>query len=866
MRPPLLFRALLRCYPAAFRNDYADEMWRVFQQRRRDAGGAAARCRLWFATILDTLVTAAQTHLDILRQDLRYAARRFRRSPGFTATVLVVAALGIGANTAAFSLTNHVLIRPLPFSDPQRLVVLWESHVSRGYPRMELSPANYRDWKSASTSFAGMAAFSYDAANLVGQGQPDRLDGVMVTADLLPLLGVRPAFGRLFSADDDRDGAPGTVLLSWRLWQAAFGGDPNAVGLTIRLDDEPHTVIGVMPRDFSFPDREVDYWRPIRFPPPIFEDRSDNHLYAVARLKPGVSLTQARAEMDLVTERLERAHPADNAGKRATLNPMAEEVEERSRVLVLALSGAAACVLLIACLNLASLLLARALSRRKELALRAALGAGRERLVRQLVTESLLIALVAGALGVLLAWLALPALGRLVPSGLPISATPAMDLRVLAAAAAATVIAALVFGVLPALRACSSLDDLREGTRAGVGPRSARLRRALVIAEVAASVALLVCSGLLLRALWRVQDRDPGFRSDGVLTLRTQLPSPRYDRATDRVQFYDRVLRETRALPGVSGAAYITFLPMTAGGGILPVSITGRPEDEPEARRASLRFVTPGYFLALRIRLRSGRDVSNADTASSPPVAVVSESFARRYWPDQDPLGKRFEMSYVGERTVVGVAGDVRVRGLEQDSEPQVYLSYKQPPDAFTVNYAPKDLVVRSSADPATLAPALRSIVARADPAQPVSNVRTLREVVDAQTAPRRVQLYVIGGFAALAFLLAAIGMYGLLSFTVSSRSQEIAVRMALGAKRRSILAMVLREGLLLAALGAAIGLALAHIAGRSLEALLAGVAPTDAPTLAAALTIALLMTLTGSLVPAWRATRIDPAAVLRAD
>lgn len=865
MRPPLVFRALLRLYPAAFRGEYGDEMARVFLQRRRDADGAPARVALWLATIVDAFVTAAQTHGDILRQDLVYAMRSLRRAPGFTATVLVVAALGVGATTAAFSLTDHVLIRPLPYADASRLVAVWQSQIARGYARMEVSPANYRDWKAMSASFDAMGAYTPISANLVGEGQPERLEGVLVTADLMPLLGVQPALGRLLSADDDREGAPGTVLLSWGLWQGAFGGDPAVVGRKVMLDDEPYLVVGVMPKGFSFPTRETQLWEPMRFDAQSFADRTDVHLRLVAKLAANVSLAQARAEMNVVAEQLERAYPRDNAGTGAAVNLLRDEVSQQSRALVLALSGAAAGVLLIACLNLANLLLARALARRKELALRTALGAGRERLVRQLLTESLLLALGGGLLGVLLAMAALPVLTRLTPSTLPIAAMPTVNLRVLGVAAAATLFAAIAFGVLPSLRACGHIDGdgLREGSRAGVGRRRARLRKALVVAEVSASLVLLVSSGLLLRALWRLQDRDPGFRSDGVLTLRTWLPVPKYARTADRVRFYDRVLAQARALPGVDGAAYTSFLPMAMGGGIWPVAIVGRPQTENDLRTASVRFVTPDFFSVLGVPLRAGRDVGAADTADAPYVAVVSESFAKRYWPDEDPFGKRFETAFA-ERTVVGVAGDVRVRGLERDSEPQVYLPYKQVPDGALIFYLPKDLVVRASAGSATLVPALRAIIAGADPQQPISNIRALADVVDAQTAPRRTQLYVLGTFAGLAFLLAGIGIYGLLSFGVSTRSREIGVRMALGATPRSIVGMVLGEGFVLAAVGAALGLAMAYGAGRSLDALLAGVTPTDGPTFAAALAVALLMTLAGSVVPAWRAARIDPAMVIR--
>jgi predicted permease len=420
---------------------------------------------------------------------------------------------------------------------------------------------------------------------------------------------------------------------------------------------------------------------------------------------------------------------------------------------------------------------------------------------------------------------------------------------------------------VPSLRACTRLDPeaLREGARAGTGVRRTRLRRALVVFEVGASLVLLVASGLLLRALWRVQQTPPGFVADGVLTVRTQLPLPRYDKVADRAAFYERVLTATRALPGVRAAAYTSFVPMAMGGGIWPVAIPGRAESEADRKTVSLRYVTPGYYAAMGIPLRAGRDVGETDVASGLKVAVVSESFARRTWPGEDPLGKTFEVAFF-ERTVVGVAGDVRTRGLERDAEPQVYLPYRQIPDGWMPFYNPKDLVVRASVDPSTLVAPLRAIVAAADPEQPLSNVRLLEEIVDAQTASRRVQLLVIVTFAGLAFLLAAIGIYGLLAFGVSNRAQEIAVRLALGATPGGIVALVLREAFALAALGALLGLGLAYAAARSLAALLAGVSAGDAVTFGAALGVAVLMTLAGSVVPARRAARVDAAAVMRGE
>jgi predicted permease len=534
----------------------------------------------------------------------------------------------------------------------------------------------------------------------------------------------------------------------------------------------------------------------------------------------------------------------------------------------MALSGAAICVLLIACANLANLLLARGLARQKELAVRAAMGAGRERLVRQLVTESLVLALAGGALGVLVAAAAVPLLARLVPASLPIAQSPSIDLRVLIFAGAISGLTGIGFGVLPAMRACrqSDLSALREGVRAG-GGRKERLRSALVVAEVTASMVLLVSAGLLVRALWRIQATDPGFRTDGVLTLRTALPMPKYDETARRVAFYNRVLSGVRALPGVSSAAYISFLPMVMRGGIWPVDVDGKaPEVERSgAHTASLRYVTPGFFATMGIPIHRGRDAAESDSMDAPFAAVVSESFVRRYWPDQDPLGRHFKMAF-HDRMVVGVVGDIRVRGLERTSEPQVYLPYRQVQDGWLTGYVPKDLVIRSASVAGTLLPAVRQIIRSADAEQPVSDVRTMADIVEDQTASRAAQIRVLGAFAAIAFLLAGVGIHGLLSFAVSRRTQEIGVRIALGARPGEIVKMIVRQGALLAGAGVLPGVVLAYAAGRAMEGLLAGVQPADAATFASAIGLCVLMTVFGSFVPALRAVRIDPIQAIRSE
>ena len=868
MRAPLVLRILLRLYPASFRRDYGDEMIRLFLERRQAARGAGAVVALWLATVGDTLVAAAQTQWDTLRQDLAYALRTFRRAPGFTATVLVVAALGIGANTAAFSLTDHVLLRPLPFVDPERLVALWQNQLDGGYSAFELSPSNYRDWKGATTSFEGMGAYWAVSANLIGEGQPQRLEGADITSDLLPLLGVQPAFGRSFSADDDRDGAPGTVLLSFGLWQTDFGGEPSVVGREITLDGERMTVVGVMPRSFAFPGRITQFWRPIRFNADAYEDRTNTYLRVVARLKPGVPISQARSELTVIADRLAKAYPKDNAGVGATVRPLREDqIGNSSRVLVLALLGAATCVLLIACLNLANLLLARTLLRRKELALRTALGAGRERLIRQLLTESVLLALGGGVLGVLQAMAVLPFLATLVPPGLAVAAEPTIDLRVLAVASGAIAFAVLVFGVVPARRACGNLDaeSLREGARPAPGraarasaarwssPRSPS-RSCSSSRRACSSARSVSCRSAIRASAPRASSRCARrCRSRSTERSRTARPST------------------TACSPGRGLCPACRTRPTSAscrwrwaagsGRSSCPTALSPRLSCAPRACATSRPATSPPCAFPCAPAATSTRPTQAI--APSPPWSA--SPWRARYWPGEDAVGKKIDVAFF-PRTIVGVVGDVRVRGLEQDSEPQVYVPYRQIPDGWMPFFAPKDLVVRSASAPGSLLPALRAIIAAGDPEEPVANVRLLEDIVDAQTAPRRVQLLVIGTFAGLAFLLAAIGIYGLLSFAVSNRSQEIGVRMALGATPGSILSMVVREGLWLAAVGAVLGLALAYVAGRALEALLAGVAPTDAPTLAGALVVALVMTLGGSIFPAWRAARVDPARVMRSD
>jgi putative ABC transport system permease protein len=858
-----LYCVLLHLYPSSFRLDYGEEMASIFSRQLKTQSGFGI-VRFWLAAIREIVVNAAGLHWEIARRDLRYGVASLLRSPGFTLTAILLVTIGIGANAAIFTLVDFVLVRPLPFPGSDRLATVWENHP--GYSRMELSPANYRDFRAASTSFENLAAYSHNSMSLVGQGEPLRLDGFQVTGNLFSTLQRSPLLGRYLEPRDDTAGAPGSVVLSYSLWQTVFAGDPAVVGKSIYLDNSSYTVVGVMPADFLFPSRDTQYWTAFRFQEEDYQDRTNTYLGGIGRLKPGVSLDAARTELGVIATRLRKQYPKENQAVGASVAAIRDELSTQSRFLLWALCGAAICVLVIACANLANLLLARSLAKEKELAIRLSLGANRRHILRQLLSESALLGLAGGAGAIGLAALAMPLLAQLVPNALPVSQVPPIDSRMLFFALGLTMLTIVGFGVAPAFWASRSaaIGNLRTGSRTA-GSANQRARTTLVIAEVAVSVVLLACSGLLIRALWRVQGTDPGFRTENILTLRTQLPFPRYEKTAVRKQFYDNVLTQVRHLPGVTGAGYTSFLPMTWGGGILPVQVKGVSDDRRLANNASMRFITPGFFSVMEIPIKLGRDVSEADSAGRPYVAVVSESFAKRYWPEKSPIGQHFDFGF-HDREVIGVVRDIRVRGLERTSEPQVYLSYQQVDDGFFPIFAPKDLVVHSSQPVEQVLPAIRQIVHNIDSEQPISNVRTVAEVIAGQTESRTVQMRVLIIFTAVAVLLAGLGIYGLLSFAVAMRQQEFGIRMALGAQQAHIFKVVLKQGVWLAAAGVLPGLLLAYLAARLLQSLLAGVNPGDALTFCAAALLCMVTALLGTLMPALRAVRADPSSVMRAE
>ena len=809
---------------------------------------------------------AVRAHWTILMQDLRYAARMLNRSRGFALTVVMVTALGVGANTATFSVADFVLLRPLPFPDPESLVRLCEGPRQGGGwgCNNQLSPANYRDVTLMSRSVRGWGAFTRTAVNLVGTGDPVRLPAARVSAEVFPLLGVPPIRGRAFDSTSTVERDTMTVVISHDLWQSYFGGDEAILGRTVRLDGAPRVVIGVMRAGFHFPSPEVQIWLPLVLGEDAFEDRNDTYLESVGRLAPGVSFERARAELNEIAARLRQTYPESNEDTGFSFFRQRDEMSPRYRQMLVALCVASVLLLLLTAANLANLLLVRAAGREGELAIRAALGAGRERLVRQMLTESLLLAVIGGAVGAMVGVLAIPLLASLIPSTLPLAERPTLDLRVLGLGAIFTAVTGIGFGLIPAFRAGgrAGFDALRDGVRTGGGRRQA-MRTALVAIEVAVSMVLLIGAGLLLRAMLRVEGVKPGFVAEGVLTMRTALGGARYEDSLRRSDFYRRVLMGVRAVPTVQSAAYTSGLPMVMTGGIAGITLPG---EEPRGARnngASFRLITPQFFRTLGLPIVRGRDVEDTDVSGRPLVAVVSESFVRRYWPSDDPIGKRFVVRSQ-ERAVVGVVADIKVRGLERNNEPQVYIPAEQRPYPLGDIYYPKDLVIRTSGDIERLVPAVREIIRGVDPEQPISDTRTLSEVVGEQTESRRAQLRILGALAVVAILLTAVGIHGLLAFLVAQRSREIGIRLALGAEPRRVAAMIVREATRLAVIGGAPGLLLAYWGARTMRSLLFGVGPGDPAIIGAGVVLVVLVTLAGSIIPALSAVRVSPLTAMR--
>ncbi|HEV7684075.1 MAG TPA: ABC transporter permease [Pyrinomonadaceae bacterium] len=809
--------------------------------------------------------------METLLKDLRYGIRSLLKRPSFTAIAVVTLALGIGANTAIFSLVNAVLLRGLPFTDPDQLVMIWEDASFAGFPRNTPAPANYVDWKTQNTVFADMAAQDMRSFNLTGDGEPEKIEAFGVTANFFPLLGVQPALGRGFAADEDAPGAARVVVINHNLWQQRYGGEQNIIGRQLLLNGEKYSVIGVMPAGFQFLDSKVGLWVPIAFTSEQLTQRNRHYLSIVARLKPSVTVAQANAEVQTIQQRISRDHP-DEAGRiNAYAMPLRDEVAGDVRRPLMVLSVAVAFVLLIACANIANLLLSRAASRAREMAVRAALGAGRLRIIRQLLIEGLLMS-AAGALGgLVLAWWSFAFLQRLIPDGLALSTTLNLDLKVLGFTLLVTLFTTVLFGLVPAFQATKidlNLALKQGGGRSGLNAGGNRLRSAMVVAEVALALVLLVGAGLLIQTFFKLRDQYASLHSENVLTLRTVLPAGKYGEAGLRANFYKQVLERVRSLPGVVSAGYATSIPLAWKGGTSGFVPEGRSIEQMTsggvAYDANHRQVSADYLKTMGISLLRGRSFSDADNERSTRVAIINETMARQYWPGEEPLGKRFTMDDPDEKatwvTIVGVAADVRQMGVDEAVKAEMYFPYQQGQMPF---YAPRDLSVRTSVDPLSIVAAVRNEIHQVDPEQPISNVRSMEAMLGEETASRRLGMTLLTIFAGLALLLASLGIYGVLAYFVVQHTQEIGVRMALGAQRGNILGLVLKKGMALALLGVVIGLGIALGLTRLMTSLLYGVSATDPMTY---VVIALILTTVAFLacyLPARRATKVDPMVAL---
>ena len=810
-----------------------------------------------------------------LLQDFRYGVRVLGRRPWFTAVAVLTLALGIGANTAVFSLVSAVFVRPLGYHEPERLVMVWEIVEPLGFARDNPAVGNFADWKSQNRVFEDVAAMRQLTFDLTGGGgEPEKLLAYGVGANFFPLLGVEPALGRAFRAEEDSPGAARVAVLGHGLWRRRFGSDPGVVGSELLLDGEKYTVVGVMPAGFQFESAGVDLWTPIAFKPEQLANRAEHYLSVVARLKQGVTIAQAEADVKAITARIAEAYPEEAAGVSAEVVPLREYLAGGSRASLLMLLAAVALVLLIACANVAGVLLSRAAARRREMAVRAALGASRWRIVRQLLAESVLLGGAGGALGLLLALWAFAFLGQLVPAGMREMAEPRLDLSVLFFTLAVSLLAGVAFGLAPALQA--SKTDLGESLKQAGGRGSAgagkSLRGAFVVSQVALSLVLLVGAGLLFQTLQRMRGQYTELRPESVLTARTQLAENRYREPARRASFYDGVLERVRALPGVVAAGYTTAVPLTRKGGSNGLSLEGRDNGPGAAWNANHRQVSPDFFRAMGINLREGRDFDARDDDGAPAVAAVNETMARSFWPGESALGKRFKVGAADSKqpwlTVVAVVSDVRQMGADAPVKAEMYVPYgqaaahwKSAPYSF---FTPRDLVVRASVPPETLAPSVREAVREVDPHQPVASVRTMDEVLGRETAQRRVGVILLGAFAGLALLLSALGIYGVLAFFVVQHTPEIGVRVALGARPSDVLRLVVGRGMRLALLGVGLGLAGALALTRLMKSLLFGVSAADPLTY---VVLALLLTavaLLACLLPARRATKVDPMVALR--
>ena len=806
--------------------------------------------------------------MQFLAQDLRYALRMFRRNWGFTLTALIVMALSICATVAIFSAVNTIVLRPLPYQNPDRLAVVWGTQAKNA--RVPASPADFLDWGRQTATLEGLTAYSGQSFNLTGAGDPERLEGAIVSPNFFQLLEMPPLIGRAFNETDQQGSGNRLAVISEGLWRRRFGGQNSIVGSKLTLNDESFQIVGVMPRDFQFPER-VDLWvgpkqqvpePPISLPGNILELRAVRYLGTVARLKPGIKLEQAQVDMGAIADRLAQEYPDSNEDHHLRLVPLKEEIVGNVKPVLLMLLGATALVLLTACSNVGNLLLGRAITRRKEISTRLALGASRLRIAQQVLTESVLLSLVAGAIGLLLAKFAIKALIAIGPATIPRATQISIDSTVLWVTLLISILTGISFGLAPALqsRTTNLTDALNEGARgssAGLGQH--RLRSALVISQVALSFALLICGGLMFKSFYRLQNVDLGFDPDSVLTMQISLPRSKYADRKQVIEFYKETVQRVGALPGVKSVGATNKLPLTGTGISGGVVIEGRPDNPSEQLMMDRRIITEDYFKTMGIPLKQGRLFAASDWGN-PNVVVINETGAKRYWNGENPVGRRlrFEEAEDSWVEIVGVVGDVRQANIEAEPKPELYIPYFQRPS--------HNMTVVAKLNSATTpsAASFRSEVAAVDKSQPVYNIRTMGEVVDEALAQARFSVVLLGIFAATGLLLAAVGLYGVMTTSVANRTHEIGIRIAVGARPSTIIKMILVQGAVPVLIGLGLGLFLAFALTRSLGSLLFMVPSADLSTYLIASAFFVLLMFVASLIPAWRASKLSPTLAIR--
>ncbi|MFZ1218272.1 MAG: ABC transporter permease [Chthoniobacterales bacterium] len=799
--------------------------------------------------------------------DLRYALRMLAKSPAFTFVAVITLALAIGANTAIFSVVNAVLLRPLPYPQSEQLVRVFGTQPT--LPEAPSSPANFLEWRTENQVFERIATWNGQGFNLTGTDKPERVIGARVSSDIFQLLRVQPALGRDFTAEEDRDGAERVVILSYDFWQHRFGGDRNAIGQTIKLSDQTYTIVGVMPRGFAFPNPRAQIWTPVAFNSAERATRDTNYIDVVARLKPGVSIEQAQANMTAVAQSQAERYPQTNVGIGVKVVSFQEQMVGDVRPMLVVLFGAVGFVLLIACANVANLLLARAAARSREMAIRGALGASRSRVVRLLLTESVLLAILGGALGLVLAIWSLDLLVSLKPANLPRLAEIGVNRTAFLFTAAVSILTGVLFGLVPAWQVSKTdlNEGLKESGRGSDAPRRQRMRSLLVISEVALSLVLLVGAGLMIRSFARLLAVDPGFKPDHVLTAFVSLPVAKYQKREEQVGFYDRLVERLRNVPGITAAGVVTDIPLL-GGSSTGFDVDGRPPALPGQRAMTdYRIINSDYFAVMGMHMVKGRAFTRQDTGTAPAVVIINETLAARHFAGENPIGKRLSLSGgPGDmREIVGVVADIRNYGLDEEVKPEVYVPFFQTAaDYLASQTSALTVVLRSAIDPTALTQTLREQVQALDKDQPVSAIKTMEVYLDESIAQRRFNMLLLGVFAGLALLLAAVGIYGVIAYTVTQRTHEMGIRIALGARAGDILRLVFYGAMATTITGILIGLGAAFGLTRLLQSLLYQVTATDPVVFATIPLLLLTVAAIATYLPARRAMKVNPITALR--